>query len=726
MPLRKIVDARKDKNSLADFMTEVRDNFNWAYTFDIPNRLLGEDDLININGEQWDAETLQQRKEDGKPVLTINKLPSYIDQVKGDARLNQFSIKVRANYPEKKNQKNNKPKELARIYNGLIRQIEQVSDADSARQTAFDGGLQNGFGFYEVIADYVDDDTFDQELRTSRIKNQFSCYPDPSHNEIDARDATFWFKTDFIKRTAFETEYPDIKPANFSLAKEGSPYERWIKQDSVRIAEYWIKRPYKRRLVSLDNGETYDADEWDKIADELKAEEKIYHVAINEEGRNIVVMGPAPEGSGFQEEILNKAPVVLREREVDSYVVVKYIVDGVQILDGPKDDNGDFILNFQTEKDLKKDGKVRKFVSPGKYIPIIPVWGKELQIGNQTYRRSLVRNAKDSQRMYNYERTAETERVALAKIPPAVLTGDQVKGYEAMWSSTKNLKYLLYNPDPKAKTVPYFPTPPQASSGTNLLSQTATQDMKDTMSIQNSSLGIQGNEKSGRAIIARQRENDIANFEFTDNLRKAVKFEGDIYVDLIPHYYDTERQLLILNEDGTEEFVTINQTIFDKQTQQEVVLNDLTQGKYLVTVTTGPNFTTQRIETAEALTSLSGSVQEPTAQLLLVTKIIKNMDWPGATETAEALEQFLPAQLRDLSDEEKQRIAQQASQQQGLDFDKLLDVAKLQGQLLKNDKTQLDIRKLERETGANIEKLQSTLDQIGPFLEEIRRLQGNE
>ena len=180
---------------------------------------------------------------------------------------------------------------------------------------------------------------------------------------------------------------------------------------------------------------------------------------------------------------------------------------------------------------------------------------------------------------------------------------------------------------------------------------------------------------------------------------------------------------MILNEDGSDEFVTINQTIFDEESGQDVVLNDLTQGKYLVTVATGPNFTTQRIETAEALTSLAGSVQEPIAGLILLIKIVKNMDWPGATETAETLEKLLPPQFRNLSKEEMEAL--QAEQQGGEDqqpnIEQVTAAAKLQGTLLKNQETQLDIDRKEAEQGVNVERLRKTLEKANELVNQAQQ-----
>jgi hypothetical protein len=737
-----VVDARENKTDEADFMEEVRGNYRWADTYESENRIAAKDDLEHLKGYHWPEQVKTERTLDGRPVLTINKLPAFVDSVKGDARLNEMQIKVIANHPASKRQKNNKPTELARIYNGLIRHIEQASNANYARLSAFDSALSNAFGFYEIIADYPDDDTFDQELRVRRIKNQFSCLVDPRYIEPDARDAKWWVVSELIRRKEFKVMYPDIEPSNFESNWGDETYSDWVREDMVRVGVYHVKRPFKKKLVSVqEEGEspvTYDATEWDKIKDDLEAKEQIMHFAVNEMGQTELIPGPAPEGSDFKETIVNPAPKVIREREVDSHVVVKYIVDGVQIIDGPRDDSGNIILDFKTEKDIKEEtinpitGEIetnyRKFVWPGKYIPIIPIWGKELQEGEKTYRRSLIRFSKDPARMYDYHVTAETERVALNKTPPAILTKKQLGPYQQMWSSQKNLKYLLYEPDGTPGAVPpFFPNPPQASTGNIALIQQATQDQKDTMSIQDPSLGIQGKERSGIAIRAEQRKNEVANFEFIDNLMNAVKLEGDILVDVIPYYYDTEQELLILNEDGSEEFVTINKTVIDEETGEKVILNDMTQGKYLVTVTTGPNSTTQRIETAEALTQLATGVSEPIAQLILIAKVVKNMDWPGATETAETLEKLLPPGLIDTEEDQQQPPGQQPGQpqqgeQQNQDdiVKKLTDAAKLQGQLLTNEEKQLKIDREEAEQGKNVQRLQATLEQLGPLLQQLQ------
>jgi hypothetical protein len=173
----------------------------------------------------------------------------------------------------------------------------------------------------------------------------------------------------------------------------------------------------------------------------------------------------------------------------------------------------------------------------------------------------------------------------------------------------------------------------------------ANDEMKATTSMFDASLGARSNEVSGKAILARQREGDIANFVFHDNLKRAIKFLGDILVDLIPKIYDTERQLITLNEMGEDVPTLVNQVVIDQQTGREVIINDLSQGRYKVVVTTGPSFTTQRIEAAESMMDFVRTA--PATAGYVMDLIAENQDWPGALKIAQRLRKLLPPGIDD-------------------------------------------------------------------------------
>lgn len=171
------------------------------------------------------------------------------------------------------------------------------------------------------------------------------------------------------------------------------------------------------------------------------------------------------------------------------------------------------------------------------------------------------------------------------------------------------------------------------------LSQIAVDELKMVTGIYDASLGMQSNETSGRAILARQNQGDTANFVYTDNQVKALKRLGEILVDAIPHYYDAERSIRILGDDNAEKFVKINRPTVDKQTGQMYVINDLSRGKYDVTVTIGKSFDTARMELAEAAQAMA---QTPGPFALLGQyMLIKTLDVPGMDEFVKAARQLL-------------------------------------------------------------------------------------
>jgi hypothetical protein len=185
----------------------------------------------------------------------------------------------------------------------------------------------------------------------------------------------------------------------------------------------------------------------------------------------------------------------------------------------------------------------------------------------------------------------------------------------------------------------------QTAIGEITESNLANDEMKATTSLFDASLGQRSNETSGRAILARQREGDVANFLFHDNLRRAVKCAGDMLIDLIPKVYDTERQVTILNVDGTEKFVTVNQEVLDAATGRKVVVNDLSLGKYKITATSGPSYTTKRVEAAESMLNFVQTA--PDTAKFMVDLIAENMDWPGAQKISKRFKKLLPPDIDD-------------------------------------------------------------------------------
>lgn len=194
----------------------------------------------------------------------------------------------------------------------------------------------------------------------------------------------------------------------------------------------------------------------------------------------------------------------------------------------------------------------------------------------------------------------------------------------------------------------------------------ASEEIKAVTGIFDASLGMDGNEKSGRAIYARQQQGEIATFNYQDNMSKGIRRTWELLLDLIPEVYDTERELRILGNDGAEDYVAVNQVVMDYETGRMVRINDLATGKYDVTITIGPNFATQRQEAAETYGELGR--QFPELMSIAGDLVFKSMDLPYAEDIAERLRAILPPQIQQMIDQdtemppEVQQAMQQAEQ----------------------------------------------------------------
>ncbi len=515
------------------------------------------------NFGQWDEGVLNKRQ--GRPNYTFNRVIGAVNQVIGDQRQNKPTIKVRGVDSEADPQ-------TAEIYNGLIRNIENISDAETAYDTAFKMAATGGYGVWKITPEYSADDTFDQDIYIRRIPNPFTAYCDPSAKEYTKKDANWWIITERISKDEFRVLYPKASTDDVDFDdKDG----RYITTNEVRIAEYWRKKPKKQTLALLSDGRTvlYDAD-FKQVEDEL-AELDV---------------------------------TVVRTREVDSHTIEWVKVSGAEVLEGPIEYNW-------------------------KYIPIVPVYGRTINIEGAEHYEGVIRHAKDAQRSYNYNRSTAMEITAIQPKAPYMVTPKMIKDHEEMWrqANVKNYPFLLYDIDPSAPMAkPSREAPPQIPVGMVAQAQQDADDIRATTGFFAPSLGEPSNEVSGVAIAQRQTEGDVGSFEYVDNLGKSIRFSGEILVDMIPKVYDTERQIRILGIDGSESFETINQQIRDEETGEIKTVNDLSTGKYDVAVTLGPSFTTQRQEALAGLIEISKAI--PLVAEIAADQIVKNVDVPGADE----------------------------------------------------------------------------------------------
>lgn len=528
------------------------------------------------DGSQWTDQDLAERA--GRPCITINKLIGSIKQISGDARRNTPNIKVRPVDTQAD------PK-IAKLFTGLIKDIERTSNARAAYIHGLECALRGGFGAWRIVTDYAEGNTFDQDIFIKRIVNPLSVYMDENSVEPDYSDARYAFVTESIPVEVFTKKYPKAALTSF----DEYTADNWITDDSVRVAEYFWKEDYKAKLYELEDG---------SIIELKKSEEATIDEADAE----------SPSGTRTTNYVIGddmEQPIpFLKSRSVTRQKVRWCITNGVDILDGPNE-------------------------WAGRYIPIIICGGEEIWLENKRVYRSLVHHAKDAQRLYNWSRSNTVETLAQAPKQPYLLTPDEVEGHEAQWDSAHKTPqaYRLFNevglgrPQPSAPSIP--------NTGAYREAAVSTDDIKATTGVYDASLGAQGNETSGLAIRSRQAQASNSAYVYIDNQASAIMYTAKQLVDLIPKIYDTERVVRLLNEDGTEAWQIINQ--IDPNTGQ-VMGNDISVGRYDVAYDVGPSFITKRQEAAEGLLKVAQTA--PQFMPMIMPDVAKNLDWPGAEELA--------------------------------------------------------------------------------------------
>jgi hypothetical protein len=437
-----------------------------------------------------------------------------------------------------------------------------------------------------------------------------------------------------------------------SIEPDGSDAKHGTIIEKITVKEFKSRYPDKDP-VSFDKDQETKAnpkdDDYIYIAEHFVKEEQSKSIAVDDNG-NVF---------DYQDGLPYK-----NMREVKKTVIKRFVLSGKEIL--------------------------AETTFPGKYIPLVPVYGEEAWIDGKRCLFSLIRRSKEAQRMYNYWRSLETELLQKAPQAPVLAAEGQVEDYVDDWTNPSKSMVLRYkttdaqgNPIPPPQRL----EPPTIPTGIVNAARQAVDDIKATMGLYNASIGARSNETSGIAIQRRQAEGDVATYHFGDNLIKSISQVGRILVCAIPEIYDTPRVLRILGLEDEPKMVGVNGAVAEGQPQTI----DLKQGKYEVKVVTGASFTTQRQEAAQFFSDIV--TKQPQLMNVMGDLLFKNMDFSGAQVMAERMKKFVDPRF--LGEEEAAEMQQdpekmqlQAAIQEGTQY-----IQELEAKI----KTLEDMSKIQRE-----------------------------
>lgn len=575
---------------------EAKDRFTRCESWESDARKLFLDDLKfaeadSDNGYQWPDNISQNRELDDRPCLTVNKTRQHNLQIINDMKQNKPGVDVRPTG-------GGASVHAAQVFEGIIRHIEYISNAQRAYDTAAEFQVKCGVGYWRVTTDYLSEDNFDQDIFIRRIKNPLTVYLDPDASEVDKSDMRFAFVFDDMPKDEFKRQYPEHEDIAGQTALHNG--DGWIDKDHVRIAEYFRCVEKKDKLVVYNDPET---------------------------GEQVVI-----KRSEMQKEKLDSvidAPTT-KLRSIIYNEVEWYLIAGEKIIDK------------------------KKWL--GKYIPIVQALGEETVIEGNLDRKGHTRALKDPQRMYNYWTSAAVEFVALQGKTPYLAPAVAIQGYEEYWRTANNINHavLPYNHvDEEGRLVPppTRPAPPTMAAAYIEGLKVSQNEMQLVSGQYKEDFGAESQALSGVAIDKRQRQGDNATYHYIDNQAVAIQYTGKILLDLISKIYDTPRVLKILAEDGQQADVQLDPQAPQAFAQKQDPLTGAVQnifnpnvGNYDVQAAVGPAWATRR---AEAFNALNQVIQKsPELMMSIGDVLFKNADFPGADVIAERLARGVPANLK--------------------------------------------------------------------------------
>lgn len=544
------------------------------------------------NGYQWPNTIRRARDVDARPCLTLNVVRQHNFQIINAMKRSRRGVTV-------KPVGNGATKESADIVAGVIRHIEYRSQA----QTAYDIGrtfqVKIGIGWWRLLTDYSDPDSWDQEITIAQVHDPLSVFMDPDIQQRNGLDARFAFVFDNVPKAEFAEAYPQFadevghEPLGIGTSDDG-----WVSQNHIRLCEYFRKVQKRDKLLSF--------------VDQATGQRKVIRASkLTPEITKAIAADP-----------------LTRERTVYDDVVEWKLIAGSKQID-------------QT-------------TWAGKYIPLIRCIGEETVVNGEYDRKGHTRAIKDAQRMFNYNASAQVEFGALQSKTPWVAPVKAIEDLEGYWktANTVNHSILPYNhidDDGNPIAPPARTEPPKASPAYQMGMDTAFNQMMMVSGQWQNQMGMMGNERTGEAIMQRQEQSDTATLHFADHYDDAIRATGIQLVDLIPRVYDTQRVIQILADDGADIEVEINPQarqafIAQRNHEGEVVrrIFNPALGKYQIQADVGPSFGTRREETVRAMTLIL--TQNPALTGVIGDLLLNAMDFKEAQEAALRLKRMVPPQ----------------------------------------------------------------------------------
>jgi len=615
-----------------------------AQEADHDNREMAREAHLFLDKRDGQWEPFWWNANSGKPRYTFDLSNPIVDQIAGEMDQADFDIKIKPAGGEA-------TKDIAMTYDGLVRNIENISNATSVFGCAGRSMVASGIDGWRVVQRYIDGNSFDQDLMIEKISNFVDrVWFDPSAEMQDASDAKYCFVLQGVSKSEYEEKWPDGGKQGVSEDREGSAY--FNKPDLIMVGEFYYIKEVERELVLMSNGQVLEVDDdYEKVVDELK------ELGVTETNR--------------------------RNRPKNVVYIRKFDAGGW----------------LEEEKETVFS-----------YIPVIPTYANFKINENKIIYWGAVEKIIDAQRVLNYSMSREIEEGALAPRAKYWMSEKQAAGHERELGTlnTNSDPVQFFNPDPENPGVPQQNGGATINPGLRAISESMATLISQSAGLFAANMGDNPGLQSGVAIEKLQNKGDTGTIKYFNSQEIAICHTARILIDAIPSVYEGERQVRILKEDGSFDMTVLNQKIVDQQSEEVVTLNDLSMGTYDVTCSSGPAFQNRQQETVTAMTEIAQV--DPSVMQLGGDILLNSISTPGMDQLAERKRQqlFQAGAIPEdqMTDEERQQLQAQAQQPQEPSAEMLIGQAELIKAQNEQKKTDIDVQVKSAQLQLDQQKLQ--------------------
>lgn len=583
------VDSDDDIALLADIVSKT-DDFYKDYNDNIDR---ARTYLTFLYVDQWDAKIRKDREDEGKPTMTFNKLTSIIRAALGENRENSPAATIIG-------VGKNTTQAQVDLYDGLVRQIAYDSDADVVYQIALKSGMETGWGGAIVRQEYENEMSFNKRLRVYAVQDFQQCFWDPLAQETDKSDGDYCGIYTVMSLDKFKKIYPEVQNP-VSVTPEGVNYFLpWFTRDSIIIAEIFYKEYRNVDIVQLSDGEVFEKDEAQEIID-----------------KHLLMLKGIPHA-----ELLGLKPLeIVNERTARPYVIKHFKFIQNKILD-------------RTDY-------------PGQILPIPYFEGDSAVVNSTRIPIPFVQDAIDAQKLENYLGSEMAYAMLRARKETVIGSVENFAGYEDEWQNPGQVQGMLpFNPDSDGNK-PEFITPTPFNPAYLSLFQSLTGEIYNILGWGEEMRGLQSNAQSGTAIAQRKSASKKPVNVYTDNNARGIKSINRILIDMIPHTYNTEREVMIMSKDGKSKPTLINKnagfSLDEDGDINDKIENDMKTGAFSIEIRVDGSYDEQQIAAMNCFIQLANT--EPRIASLIPDLMAEVSGLENTAKLVERMKTLLPPDI---------------------------------------------------------------------------------